>query len=68
MSLGIRSGLNIVNNLEERLKDILMKLAMILSACSYKARLLSKVCIETGMPVVALGDAHLQGLGFTGVV
>lgn len=45
-----------------------MKLAMIPSACSYKARLLSKVCIETDMPVVALGNAHLQALGIFGFV
>lgn len=45
-----------------------MKLAMISSACSYKARLLSKVCIETGMPVVASGNARLQALGFGGFV
>lgn len=45
-----------------------MKLAMMSSACSYQARLLSKDCTETGMPVVAPSNAHLQGLGFKGFV
>lgn len=67
-SLGIRSGLNIVNDVEGGLKDVLMKLAMIPSACSDKARLLSKVCVETGMPAVASGNARLQALGFSGFV
>lgn len=44
-----------------------MKLSMILSACFYKARLLSKVCLETGM-LVPSGSAHLQALGFSGFV
>lgn len=43
-SLGVGSGLNIVHKLEEGLKGTAMKLAVISSACSYKARLLGKAC------------------------
>jgi len=45
-----------------------MDLATISSACSYKARLLSKVCIVTGIPVTASGNAHLLALRFSGFV